>query len=353
MARGKLRSKKVPGLVILAVLLLSGAIFFLSGQIFPESYKVKDYTKASVIEVYKAPELDLVDYDRRMRRLANYDSGVATTSQIWPVKAPYPKVGAILPFKRVVAYYGNLYSTKMGVLGEYSEEEMIRRLKIEIDRWEKADPSTPVQPALDYIAVTAQGSAGADGKYRLRMPDSEIEKVILMAKKINAIVILEVQPGLANLQQEIEILEPYLKMPYIHLAIDPEFCMKNNRKPGEYIGTVDASEINEASAYLAKLVRENNLPPKILIVHRFTQNMVTNARQIKTRPEVQIVIDMDGWGGPAKKIDSYEGFVASEPVQFTGFKLFYKNDFRQPGSRMMTLEEILSLTPQPIFIQYQ
>ena len=307
MARGKLRSKKVPGLVILAVLLLSGAIFFLSGQIFPESYKVKDYTKASVIEVYKAPELDLVDYDRRMRRLANYDSGVATTSQIWPVKAPYPKVGAILPFKRVVAYYGNLYSTKMGVLGEYSEEEMIRRLKIEIDRWEKADPSTPVQPALDYIAVTAQGSAGADGKYRLRMPDSEIEKVILMAKKINAIVILEVQPGLANLQQEIEILEPYLKMPYIHLAIDPEFCMKNNRKPGEYIGTVDASEINEASAYLAKLVRENNLPPKILIVHRFTQNMVTNARQIKTRPEVQIVIDMDGWGGPAKKIDSYEG----------------------------------------------
>jgi hypothetical protein len=129
--------------------------------------------------------------------------------------------------------------------------------------------------------------------------------------------------------------------------------MKNNRKPGEYIGTVDATEINEASAYLARLVQDYNLPPKVLVVHRFTQNMVTNASQIKTRSEVQNVMDMDGWGGVAKKIDSYEGFVASEPVQFTGFKLFYKNDFRQPGSRMMTPEEILSLTPQPSFIQYQ
>lgn len=353
MARGKLKINKLPTLLILAIFALCTGIFYLSGHFFPESYQVKDYAKASVIEVYKAPELDLVDYDRRMLRLANYGPEVATTSQVWPVEAPYPKVGAILPFKRIIAYYGNLYSTKMGVLGEYSEEEMFRRLKVELERWEQADPSTPVQPALDYIAVTAQGSAGADGKYRLRMPDSEIDKVLAMAKKIDAIVILEVQPGLANLQQEIEELEPYLKKPQVHLAIDPEFCMKNNRKPGEYIGTVDASEINEASAYLARLVSENNLPPKILIVHRFTQNMVTNASQIKTRPEVQIVIDMDGWGGAAKKIDSYEGFVASEPVQFTGFKLFYKNDFRQPGSRMMTPEEVLSLSPQPIFIQYQ
>lgn len=353
MARGKLKSKKILALIIMGSLVLFCAIFLLSGHLFPESYQIKDYANASVIEVYKAPELDLVDYDRRMRRLANYGPEVATTSQVWPVKTPYPKVGAILPFKRIIAYYGNLYSTKMGVLGEYPEEEMFRRLKVELERWEKADPGTPVLPALDYIAVTAQEHPGADGKYRLRMPNSEIDKILVMAQKINAIVILEVQPGLASLQQEIERLEPYLKKPQVHLAIDPEFCMKNNRRPGEYIGTVDASEINEASAYLAKLVSENNLPPKVLIVHRFTQNMVTNARQIKTRPEVQIVIDMDGWGGPVKKIDSYRGFVASEPVQFTGFKLFYKNDFRQPGSRIMTPEELLLLTPQPIFIQYQ
>ena len=96
-----------------------------------------------------------------------------------------------------------------------------------------------------------------------------------------------------------------------------------------------------------------SLPPKILIIHRFTQGMVTNYRQIKPRPEVQVVMDMDGWGMQARKINTYRTFIHKEPVQFTGFKLFYKNDFREKGSRIMTPEEVLKLKPQPMYIQYQ
>jgi hypothetical protein len=44
--------------------------------------------------------------------------------------------------------------------------------------------------------------------------------------------------------------------------------------------------------------------------------------------------------------------VAPEASQFTGFKLFYKNDVRD-GSRMMRPEEILALRPIPFYIQYQ
>ena len=47
----------------------------------------------------------------------------------WPVKAVYPNGGALLPFNRIIAYYGNLYSTKMGVLGEYPEDEMLRSIR--------------------------------------------------------------------------------------------------------------------------------------------------------------------------------------------------------------------------------
>jgi len=35
-------------------------------------------------------------------------------------------------------------------------------------------------------------------------------------------------------------------------------------------------------------------------------------------------------------------------VQFTGFKLFYKND-----KPMMAPAEVLSLSPVPVYIQYQ
>lgn len=276
------------------------------------------------------------------------------TKYLWPVTtAAYPNAGAILPFKRVVAYYGNLYSKKMGVLGEYEPAQVLEKLQAQVKEWELADPQTPVQPALHYIAVVAQGSAGKDGKYRARMPDEQIEKVLEMAKQINAIVFLDVQVALSNVQTEIPLLEKYLKMPNVHLGIDPEFSMKFGDKPGSVIGTMDATDINFTAEYLAKVVRENNLPPKILTFYRFTRNMVTNYKNIVTRPEVQLVLAMDGWGHQARKIGTYNSFVAPEPIQFTGFKLFYKNDLKQEGSRLMTPAEVLKVTPSPIYIQYQ
>jgi hypothetical protein len=367
--RKKIPGARVAGITILFVFLVIGYLYI--GYLFPSRYDraealalVNGTSSTSSIPVYTPPVLDKSAYDLKLWQISNattstpLSTGTSTAASttkktLWPAKAVYPNAGAILPFKRIIAYYGNLYSTRMGVLGEYPEAEMFRRLDIEIKKWELADPNTPVQPALDYIAVTAQGSAGADGNYRLRMPAKEIDKILVMAKKKNAIVILEIQPGLSNLQREIKVLEPYLKLPQVHLAIDPEFCMKNGRKPGDYIGSVDASEVNLAANYLAGLVRANNLPPKVLIVHRFTQNMVTNAMAIKPLPEVQIVMDMDGWGMQARKLNTYREYIHNYPVQFTGFKLFYKNDYKEENSRIMTPKEVLIVKPQPVFIQYQ
>ena len=142
-------------------------------------------------------------------------------------------------------------------------------------------------------------------------------------------------------------------MPQVHLGIDPEFSMKNGIRPGKIVGTYDAADINFTANYLAKIVKENYLPPKILIVHRYTQKMVTNYQEIKPLPEVQIVMDMDGWGEKAKKIGTYKNFIYPEPVQFTGFKLFYKNDLFTPGTVMFSPAELLKLNPIPIYIQYQ
>jgi hypothetical protein len=142
-------------------------------------------------------------------------------------------------------------------------------------------------------------------------------------------------------------------MPDVELAIDPEFSMKDGVPPGHEIGTFSSKDINFAAEYLASLVQKNNLPPKILIVHRFTEDMVTGYQNIAPLPEVQIVMDMDGWGFAAKKINTYQSVIEPEPVQFTGFKLFYKNDLKPPSTRMLTPEEVLALKPSPVFIQYQ
>ena len=278
---------------------------------------------------------------------------VVSSTSAWPVKTVYPEAGALLPFNRIVAYYGNFYSTQMGVLGQYPPDQMMQMLKGVVAQWQAADPSTPVIPALDYIVVTAQGSPGADGKYRLRMPDSQIDKALDLMKQVNGLVFLDFQVGHSNVQSEVPLYESYLKLPNVELSLDPEFDMEPGVKPDAEIGTMSASDIDWAANYIANLVNQNNLPPKILVVHRFTEDMVTNYKAITPLPQVQIVMDMDGWGSQAKKINTYQRVIAAEPVQFTGFKLFYKNDLLPPSTGMLTPAQVLQLSPQPSYIQYQ
>ncbi|HTE43801.1 MAG TPA: hypothetical protein VK636_01045, partial [Gemmatimonadaceae bacterium] len=215
-----------------------------------------------------------------------------------------------------------------------------------------ADPSTPVQPALHLIAVVASDSPGKSGKYRTRMDSALIEKVYAWARKKDALLFLDVQVGQGTLQEELPRLAGFLKRPDVHLAIDPEFSMKHGDVPGTKIGTFDANDINYASQLLQQLVTAEHLPPKVLVVHRFTRDMVTGYKRIALDARVQIVMDMDGWGPPSLKRESYRAYVYKYPVEYTGFKLFYKNDTKR-GSVLMSPMSVLALNPKPVYIQYQ
>jgi hypothetical protein len=240
----------------------------------------------------------------------------------------------------------------MGILGELPPEEMLARLDVEVEAWQRADPATPVRPALHMIAVMATSDPGPDEKYRLRLPRRVIEDVISWAERRDAIVFLDIQPGRSTVAEELRPLLPYLRRANVHLALDPEWRMGADDVPGQRIGSMRAAEINHAVAELAKLVAAEDIPPKVLVVHRFTGPMLPDADRIEDDPRVQVVLNMDGWGPPAQKINTYRSFVAPARVPYKGFKLFYRND-RRDGSRMMTPEEVLALSPAPVYVQYQ
>ena len=263
--------------------------------------------------------------------------------------------GALLPGHRIVAFYGNIRSKGMGILGREPKDQMLRKFDKVVAEWQVADPSLPVMPALHSVTITAQGAAGADGKYRLMNSKSTIEETRAWAKEKNAILFMDVQVGLSDLPHELPKLTEYMKDPTIHLGIDPEFAMATkNARPGKKIGTYDAKDVNFAINYLARIVSENHLPPKILMVHRFTKKMVTNYKSIKLDPRVQVIMDMDGWGDPTLKKDSYKAYIEKEPVQYTGFKLFYEYDIKPKNSHLMTPHEVLTeLNPKPLYVQYQ
>jgi hypothetical protein len=315
--------------------------------------------------------LDTVAYDAKLLQLANNPAPKVVTPTanattvspttkpiivkplLWPVKTVYPDAGALLPFNRIIAFYGNFYSKNMGILGQYPTDTVISKLNDVVAQWQVADPSTPVIPAIHYIAETAQRDAGPDGLHIFRMPKDQIQRAIDLANQIHGIAFLDLQIGKSTVTNEINIIKPFLIQPNVHLGLDPEFAMKNGKKPGKFIGTMDASEINQAISILSQIVIDNHLPPKILVIHRFTFDMVTNYKQIKPTPQVQVVMDMDGWGTPPHKTKTYHDVTYSQPVQFTGFKLFYKNDLQKPDMRMMTPAEVLKLRPIPSYIQYQ
>jgi len=277
---------------------------------------------------------------------------VFAKEQGWYPKKEQFRDGDLLPCNRIVAYYGNPSSTRMGALGEFPRDEMLRRLQGEVRRWSEADPSTPVIPALHLIAVVAQGAPGPSGHYRAQMRDQAVDSIYQMARSINAIMLIDVQVGTDDVRNIMPRFEEFLKRPDVHFAVDPEFYMRGGIVPGRKIGTMYAADINYVTEQLARIVRENNLPPKVLVIHRFTRNMVPDAENIRLRPEVEFVMDMDGWGAPWLKHDSYQDYIVRHPVEFTGFKLFYHNDTKK-GDPLMTPRDVLNLWPQPLYIQYQ
>jgi hypothetical protein len=272
----------------------------------------------------------------------------------WYPNMPEFRDGALLPCSRIVAYYGHPNSTRMGALGEYPKDDMLRRLRSQVAEWERADPSTPVIPALHMVAVVAQGEPGTAGRYRTITADARVQEVYDWAREVNGIFFVDIQVGTDDIRNLLHRFDWILKNPDVHVGIDPEFMMKDGTIPGRKIGTMDAADINYAIDHLAKLVREHNLPPKVLVIHRFTRRMVTNSSNIRLQPEVQFVMHMDGHGkmqGPLLKYDTYAHYVVQEPVQFAGWKNFYKHD-NEKGV-MPTAADLMRLHPLPLYIQYQ
>src|SRR5260221_7653078 len=238
-----------------------------------------DAKKDSSVTPSVGGPLDTALYNKKLAQLANGDS-----SGRWPRKTVYPNPGAILPFKRIVAYYGNLYSKNMGILGEYPPDEMLSKLKVELKKWQEADTSTPVIPALHYIAVTAQGAPGKDGKYRLRMPFKQIDSILHIAARINALVFLDIQVGFSDVQAEVPQLEKYLKMPNVHLGIDPEFSMKTGKNPGRSSGTMNQPKANSVSNTWQNLAKPKNLPPKKSAEHLLPPRWTMTTNTSKSNP---------------------------------------------------------------------
>jgi hypothetical protein len=259
-----------------------------------------------------------------------------------------PTQNSTSPGCRLIAYYGNPNSPGLGPMGQSPAPQMLSALTALTQRWQVADPQTPTRCALQLIAVVAQGSPGVGSLYRGRASAATINKVIGWGRERGCLTILDVQVGWSNVPAEVAYLEPWLAMPDVHLALDPEWDMPPGSKPGSRIGTMSAADINSAIAVLDRLAVTKGLGPRLLIVHRFRSFMVSDPQTIKPTPNIRLVVNMDGFGPVSEKLSSYVVAQKGMPTRLTGMKLFFKLDrpLLGPG-------EVISLKPSPVFINYQ
>lgn len=258
--------------------------------------------------------------------------------------------GGPLAQNRMVSFYGHPYSAAMGVLGQYEPQRMVSLLKEQAAAYTEADPDRPAICTIELIASVAQPTPGADGLYLNRTPPEVIEQYATLAKDNDCLLLLDVQIGYSTIADEVEVLMPYLKRPYVHLAIDPEYDMAPGEIPGQQFGASYASEIMDAAQILSNLVdRNENLQAKVLVIHQFRYDMIINKEVLEPVKNVEMAIHADGFGGPQVKYEKYNALVTQQPIQYGGFKLFYDQDVP-----LLTPNQVLSdLNPPPAVISYQ
>lgn len=254
---------------------------------------------------------------------------------------------SILPEHRVVAHYGAPQAEGLGILGIGTPALAGARLRRAALRY--AGPRRkPVLAAMELITVIVTAAPGGDGRYRFRQEPALIRRYLRAARAARALLILDIQPGRSDFVTEAKVLERFLVEPNVGLALDPEWRMRPGEVPGRVIGQVDAEEINRVAAWLARLVKTNDLPDKLLLVHQFQDGMIERRGRLRAHRGIDFVLNADGFGTPSAKIGTYGRVIRGRGAFGTGFKLFFEED-----TGLMSPARVMRLRPRPDVIIYE
>ncbi len=253
---------------------------------------------------------------------------------------------SLLPEYRLVGFYGAPQDDALGALGIGTPAKAGQRLLKQIEAYEGAKP---VMPVFELIATIAADHPGTDGLYRNRQPHSVIQEYLTEARRNRGILLLDIQPGRAGFASEVRRLERYLDEPDVGLALDPEWNVGLDEVPGEVIGSVGATEVNQIAAELAATVERLDLPEKLFVIHQFTDDMITSKELLAPQDGLAMVLNSDGFGDPLDKIAKYAELHPKRATGLAaGFKLFYAEDFP-----LMSPADVLGLEPKPDLIVYE
>ncbi len=271
--------------------------------------------------------------------------------ELMPVLPDLPFGGRnLLPTYRLVALYGSPDFRGLGSLGEQSLEETITRVKTVAESYQPYSVEKII-PTFEIITTVASSGLTENGDYSQEIALDKLRPWVDAAKEQGIYVVLDLQPGRTSFAEQVKLYESLLIEPHVGLALDPEWrLLTPQARHLITVGSVTAEELNQTSTWLADLVKTNNLPQKLFLVHQFKKSMINNRELLDTsREELAYMIHVDGFGKLSVKTDTWNVIKENLPTNtYLGWKNFFDEDKPTP-----TPEQTMSLTPKPWFISYQ
>ena len=257
--------------------------------------------------------------------------------------------GGVLPFpgRRMVALYGHPETAALGMLGEQSARRAVARAKDLADEY-AALTGSAVVPAFEIIASVASTSAQQDGSYSRRTPVDLLLPWVEAAEGAGVYVVLDLQPGRTDFLTQARQYEELFRRPWVGLALDPEWRLRPNQVHLKQIGSVGIDEVNRVGAWLAALVREHDLPPKVLTLHQFRLAMVRGRERLDTSlDEIQWLVHADGQGAQTDKQATWRSLRRDLPE---GVWLGWKN-FQDEDAPMLTPGQTMAAGPPDTLVR--
>ena len=265
------------------------------------------------------------------------------TSTTLPPPPELPRGGRkLFPRFTVVGFYG---MQGLDVLGDGEPDVVAQRL-LKVAR-PYARPGRPVMPMFELIATVAHPFPTPSGLYRTHQEDEIVQRYLEAVRRIDGVLVLDVQPGRDDFVASLRHWERYLRQPDVGVALDPEFAMGPGQVPGTHLGRTKADAINRASAYVAAIVRRHRLPEKLFMIHQFHDSMMRDKQKVAMRPGLAMTWNADGFGVRSAKLDDYRSYTRDRRFH-PGLKLFYDNDVD-----LMSPREVMRLKPVPRVVNYQ
>jgi len=255
----------------------------------------------------------------------------------------------LFPGRMIVALYGHPGSAALGLLGEQGIAASVQRAREHAAAYAGL-VDVPVVPAFEIIATVASSAPGPDGNYSAESDPEELRPWVEAAGAAGLYVVLDLQPGRTDFLTQAKQYQPLLELPYVGLALDPEWRLGPDQVHLAGIGSVGIDEVNGVVAWLSRLAREHALPQKLLVLHQFKLAMIQGREGLDTaRPEVAVMIHADGQGAQGAKQETWRVLHQNAPDVHWGWKNFYDED--QP---MLTPQQtIAQVDPRPDMISYQ